>query len=391
MNTHWLYLSPKTFLFIDRYKLLLYNSKEYKYLEIDNNAFINYLYDHMNILENLYCIEISEQNFLLHNKIFKAIIDNGFGDYKQATIEDRPVSFMPICKIHKDMSSIKADYKESQAGYILDFLHEITFYLTGEEEGITEYSKQTLYPVQCNLEIDCFELVRFINILKGACIQNINISCNFKSINKYSAFFEILKRIGYHVNFFARINDIISLSFIPEILKAFQISVIYTGMEKPIENENYNHTFIVTNTQELDHALFYQSRLNNLEIVPVYSGNNIDFFTENIFTTKEDLLSLNLTKREIFARKEINTNFFGKFTVFPNGKIYSNTYDKPLGTITDSMYEILYKELSDGYAWMLTRDKKAPCSNCRFKYICPPISCYEFAINKFNLCHIPCN
>jgi len=95
-----------------------------------------------------------------------------------------------------------------------------------------------------------------------------------------------------------------------------------------------------------------------------------------------------LTKRELFAKKELNTNFFGKLTIFPDGNIYSNPNERPLGTIKDSLYEMLYKELTEGYAWMLTRDQKEPCTKCRFKFLCPPISNYEFAIGKFNLCHL---
>ena len=388
MNSFWVRLSPDTFIFIDRAKLLLYHIKNHKCVEVDNNAFVSRFFDHMSILDNLYCMEISEQDYLLHHELFKAIEGNEFGDCVKTSPENKPVSYSPVCKIHKSLEMIKADYNEHCAGYILNFLLDLTIYLSDVSNDSIVYAKQIPYQIKNKNMLDCAELLCFMDSLKGANVKNLSIGCSLKALEKYYRFFDLLKRLNYRTNFIISSNEYRSLSSIPDALTSFHMFVIYTGMEPPIEDEVSNHIFIVTNTSELEHALSFRSVLDNMEIHPAYTGDNIEFFKDNVFTTKENLFSLHLTKRELFARKEINTNFFGKITVLPDGNIYSNLQEKPLGTIKDSLYEMLYKELTGGFAWMLTRDKKEPCAQCRFKFLCPPISNYEFAIGKFNLCHL---
>jgi hypothetical protein len=41
----------------------------------------------------------------------------------------------------------------------------------------------------------------------------------------------------------------------------------------------------------------------------MFDGQNIHFFEKYVFTTQNDFLLLNLSKRNVFAHQAINTNF----------------------------------------------------------------------------------
>ena len=45
------------------------------------------------------------------------------------------------------------------------------------------------------------------------------------------------------------------------------------------------------------------------------------------------------------------------------------------------------KEMMDNTAWRKVRDA-APCSRCVYQFICPPLSNYELAIGKSDLCTV---
>ena len=72
-----------------------------------------------------------------------------------------------------------------------------------------------------------------------------------------------------------------------------------------------------------------------------------------------------------------------------DGNIYSNLNEKAIGNIKNmDLSKAIYKEISVGKGWWKTRANVVPCKNCLYKFICPPISNYEYAIGRYNLCKI---
>lgn len=134
-------------------------------------------------------------------------------------------------------------------------------------------------------------------------------------------------------------------------------------------------------------SLINSLNLMNVSIKPYYKGINSAFFKEFVYIEAVDLLSKRLEKREIFAHKTLNLFDFGRLTILPDGKVYSNVNFPAIGTINDNIKELLYKELFHGKSWRRIRNKK-PCSNCVYQWLCPSPSNYELVIGKPNLCHI---
>jgi len=126
----------------------------------------------------------------------------------------------------------------------------------------------------------------------------------------------------------------------------------------------------------------------NCDFVPFYNNTNRSFFEHFIYNTKNDLMGQNLSDRDIFSRMLINQLNFGKLYIMPNGKIYSNLNLKSIGNIeNDSLLESLTKAILDkNQAWIKTRNSVYPCDKCIYKFICTPISSYEYFINEMNLC-----
>ena len=129
-------------------------------------------------------------------------------------------------------------------------------------------------------------------------------------------------------------------------------------------------------------------KIENYQIKPLYNGNNIIFFEENVFLTKEDILSCPISIKDIFANQAVNFYDFGKINIMPNGDAYANLNHSVLGNIfTHSIYEIVQKEISEGQSWFRIRNQ-APCNKCVYQWLCPSPSDYEISLDRINLCHI---
>ena len=114
----------------------------------------------------------------------------------------------------------------------------------------------------------------------------------------------------------------------------------------------------------------------------------MDFFEQYIYTCKEDITVCSYDKKDIFAHQVMNSNYWGRLSVFPDGSVYSNINNPPVGTIKDTIYDLIIKEMKNRSAWRLTRDVTPECAKCLHRYLCPPPSNYGFVIGKFNLCHL---
>jgi pseudo-rSAM protein len=123
------------------------------------------------------------------------------------------------------------------------------------------------------------------------------------------------------------------------------------------------------------------------QIVPIFNGGNIDFFEKYVFTSQEDLNTIKITKREVFIHQTLNSNDFGKIFILPDGSVHTNVNFEPLGSINNSPYSIVFKEITEGNSWLRIRNQK-PCTNCIYQWLCPSPNNYELAFGKPNLCHI---
>lgn len=124
-----------------------------------------------------------------------------------------------------------------------------------------------------------------------------------------------------------------------------------------------------------------------IEVHPIYTGENLLFFENNIYSTEEDILQSHYDKQDIFAHQVMNTNFGGRLSVLLDGKVYSNLNHPPIGTLKDRVYDLIVDEMESKRSWRWMRDDMLPCKNCLYRYLCPSPSNYEIVIGKTNLCY----
>jgi pseudo-rSAM protein len=158
-----------------------------------------------------------------------------------------------------------------------------------------------------------------------------------------------------------------------------------------LENNKKNkfHFLIENEVQYMEASKIIENfKLDNVNIVPIYTKYNNDFFESNIYLEKEDIFSVVINMRKIFCNQKLNANNFGILNILPNGIVKANANSKELGNIYEqSILDLLYKEIINNTAWRKIRNKGS-CYECLYKFLCPPPSNYEQVIGKPNLCHV---
>ena len=240
-------------------------------------------------------------------------------------------------------------------------------------------------------------LIPFLLSIPGS--PTFNINGNIDSVDNYLELLSFFDKHPSPKNILSSYKNLIALQPVYENNFSYRISIDF-----PIDAQFWSHSreillnktlpveyiFDVTSDEDCQKAehIIKQFRIEKYRINPVYNGNNIRFFEENVFLTKEDILSTRMTLKDFFSRQAMNIYDFGKINILPNGDAYANLNHPALGNIyTDNIYEIVQKEIDEGKSWFRIRNQ-APCNDCVYQWLCPPPSNYEIAIGRSNLCHV---
>ena len=152
----------------------------------------------------------------------------------------------------------------------------------------------------------------------------------------------------------------------------------------------FEYIFYVSSIEDYQHAEQFVERfkIKKYRLKAVYTGENMDFFEKNVYLTRENILSTPMSIKDFFTNQLMNLFDFGIINIMPNGDAYANVNHPALGNIyTQSIYEIVYKEIEEGKSWLRIRNQE-PCNDCVYQWLCPPPSDYEIAIGRPNLCHV---
>ena len=400
MKKYRLVLSGDTFLWIKNNEGLVYQSKSYRSFVFSLSEKLSEICRHLLILEHLYSVELTEE--VISNSDVHHFVNNLLEIGAARLISDTDmikgdVSLMPILKIHETIDDFVRKHERGVGGSIIQHIHELTFYVNGSKYGNDRYYLQTIFPTKHESKLEAEKIIRFIRNSKNPFLININLVGNIFSFSDFEVLLrqiesfeisvnicitasyilankEILKRTKWHDKTCFRIlmdkKDFIEqiVSFLEDIEKPFSVDFLIFSEQDYLDIEQVSTTI-------------------KSNFVPLYNGGNIDFFESNVFICQEELLASALSKREIFKRQATNIFHFGKLTVLPDGNVYADVNQTPLGTIDDTVYSIVYREFTEGNSWFRVRDF-APCKDCIYQWLCPSPSNYEIAIGRFNLCHV---
>jgi len=401
MNNIWFTLYPEVFIWIKNENCIIYNSRNYKSLNFLLKREVRLICEEIVVPNNLYSVEISQKDYQKKNvkEWISSVIKINAGYISYSNKSKKPISLYPILRVQDDIIHYMFEHNNGIGGSIIKNVNEVTFYFNGSDDGSNTIYKQSIYPIQdksYNLEFN--KIYSFIKSCKNPFLQTINLVGNIFSVHNYKSEIEKIKNFSTQINFYICIEDFVANK---ELIKSMdwdnKISFIivlfankYSLLNSKIDSNykiNISKKICLFSESDYSYIMKYISIDPNHIIVPIYNGNNIDFFKSYVYTDLIELKSIKLSKRHIFIRQALNAHDFGKLTVMPDGKVYTNVNEEPLGTIDDYAYDIVYNEFMTGKSWFNIRNQK-PCSECVYQWLCPSLSNYERVIGKPNLCHV---
>lgn len=407
--THWFYLESYTFLFYSKNQYVIYNTLNSTY--IDCSLYGKTINTVLSILHNTnktYCVGIYEYQLRdsQFTEFIKKIRNTFSGDIIKNIRGIPPFVSKPILRILHHPNNPKTKEYNLLGENALFHLHEVTFYLENQGFDLNpmykDCYKQFLYPTYT--EKQKLSHAKYLEI-----IEQLSI-CQIDKINIIPATIEKKELFSYLLSL-SRQYSIKTQIILPykkynkEDLKQLLINPQFSIMimvHLPVDYEELNSYINLFNEYNITWSLIASNKndviflsknnlgkFTNVDYIPWYTGDNMDFFKEYIYNDFKDIIEQKNTKQHIFRKQILNDNLFGKLTIFPTGEVYSNVNFPTIGNIQDQkLSEIVYSEIENYFKpWFFTRDYVS-CKNCVNKYLCPSISNYEIVANEYNMCYL---
>ena len=402
MDIYWLRIYPSVFLWNKKQCGFMYDTEQNKGFEFANSGVVKQICNKLNNVDNLYCVEIAEKYF--NDSDFTSwvygIVKNGMGSISEKReTEVKPISLPPILNLYRNIRRGKR-LPEYVGRRIQEYLHEVVIYLNGCKTD-KDYAKQFVYKPNCSAVLPIEKLQAFLVSLSHKSVIRL-AGDNIFGYPEIASVVDMARSKSIKLYCHITCKDIIGAK-IPNPLVysdvAFNVLCNITdNTRKEIGeaiqilnsfNNNIKWEFIVESDADCKAVdeIVRELSLGGSSIIltPFFTGDNLLFFEKNVFLTKEDVQALCLSKRNVFAHQILNTNKFGKLTIFPNGEVYANINHPPIGMIDTPINDMIYKELSKGVSWLDIRDQE-PCESCVYQWLCPSPTNYEIAMKRANSC-----
>ena len=407
--THWFYLESYTFLFYSKNQYVIYNTLNSTY--IDCSLYGKTINTVLSILHNTnktYCVGIYEYQLRdsQFTEFIKKIRNTFSGDIIKNIRGIPPFISKPILRILHHPNNPKTKEYNLLGENALFHLHEVTFYLENQGFDLNpmykDCYKQFLYPTYTEKQkLSHAKYLEIIEQLSICQIDKINIiPATIEKKELFSYLLSLSRQYSIKTQIilpYKKYNkeDLKQLLINPQfsIMIMVHLHVDYEELNSYINLFNeYNITWSLIASNKNDVIFLSKNNLGkftNVDYIPWYTGDNMDFFKEYIYNDFKDIIEQKNTKQHIFRKQILNDNLFGKLTIFPTGEVYSNVNFPTIGNIQDQkLSEIVYSEIENYFKpWFFTRDYVS-CKNCVNKYLCPSISNYEIVANEYNMCYL---
>lgn len=377
-TNYWFKIEPYVHISIVNSNVLLYNTFDGSFIESKDIEIVKLLKETL-LKENCGVVLLTAERYNLDNirKFIMELRAKYMGDIIDIELsKSKPVQIMPFTSLVNTQELFKKQNFPT-GKKILEYLSEISIYV--------DYNTNIM------------DLNSFLKSLPN--ISTVNIIGNLKDVANYKELLLVLDQFPSLKKITCNYSNVISLQ--PEFVNNFLYSIL---INYPIDISKWNYSRRLLLNQSIPFECIFEvtsmdnySQINKFieefgiekhQLKPVYTGDNIDFFKENVFLTKDDILSTPLSISDFFINQSMNIFDFGKIAIMSNGDIYANVNYPILGNIhTHSIYEIISKELEEGRSWLRIRNQ-APCNTCLYQWFCPSPSNYEIAIGRPNLCHV---
>ena len=377
---YWFTIEPYVFIGLTNQCALLYNTLDGNFLESCKKDVLELLHEVVQKANHGVTLLTSDQYNNESVRTFVTELREKFmGDIIDVNLsKGKPVQLLPFFDFEvPNKLDVYKRHSFSSSRNILENLLEVNIYLSPKinVEGLILFleviSERTTFNIIGNIEdtMNCRGILNYFN--QGSSLKNM--VCSYKHFMSL--------RPEFNNNFSYKIH----IDFPIDIQQWEQSRSVLLNQDLPVE-----YIFDVSSFEDCQKTESFVEvfQIEKYRLHPVYTGKNIRFFEDYVFLSKEDILSMCITIKDLFFHQSINSYDFGKIHILPTGDVYANLNHPMLGNIaTDTIYDIVQKEIDNGVSWFNIRNH-APCNNCVYQWLCPSPSDYEIAIGRANLCHI---
>ena len=410
---YWLFFEPYVHVALKRTSVLLYNTINGEWVKISEPNLIKLAYGTQHYMNQGVVFlphALYEQTAVF--QFINEIREKYIGDIiDTALMPEKPIQFIPIPYLRKGTVKPKSSREELTTEDIFSYFHFLTLQINNQcnlscvdcDSAYTQNFNCFCNPKKNELEMQLAQIEKICQQVKTFPVKRIFITggniFTHKKFHKILGLFEDLKMrcsLGFHYLNFPEDNLL-------EKLQGYKLEIFVnppyqtekiTSIIHLLIMQDIDYLFRFRLTSEIDIDLFNSSFLpllseNNFKIEPLYNGQNFDFFDQYVSINESDIFEEPISLRNIFANCILNSNFFGQLYINCSGEVKSNPNSRNLlGNISiHSFYELISNELINSYSWKKTR-RRPPCKTCLYQYLCPPISNYELAMKRNNLCHV---
>ena len=396
-------------------RVLVYNTLTGEVLENDDPVIVRFIADVTRVgTESLFSLGV--ETLATHPPLLP-FLETLFSRYMIEVIPmdspgERPFVFMPQVKINKDFLSGKGELYTGEGCY--EYLKHLSVNLV--RKFPTSKGYQPLARRQ-HLFFDSFgdvseflahtALKRFCSELKNTHLSELSVVIN--PIDGHPALEEImgmLSEVAAAKHFILDLDDAFTngeaiWDFIRVMSSRVTVVIPFRQESEYVEkkinslmehlNAEFEALFLIGDEWDLERADKVMSSIGGVRVncIPIFTGENLEFFKEFVFLRKTNIFSKIHSYNDLFCNETLNRSAFGHLYIDAAGECYGDLGENPIGNIAcHNLGQIIFKELCEGEAWKRTRKKSDPCSNCIYNLFCPPISNYELAMNRNNLCHL---
>lgn len=372
---YWFFIEPYVFVSICDGSILLYNTLDGKYYEskalriVDIVKLLNANHGVVKINhEELKKPEVADFISFVRNNYFGDIIDISLSSKK-------PFQLLPIYSYVHDTSMLKTNFL-ANVNDLSKLVSEVMISINTiiDEKMLLSFINQIAPQASIYIKGDYDNSMKIINRLsKDREISSIKYVVNCKQL-------DILE---YRIKELSLRIDVDSPFLTQRYIKKIE--------QLPNYDNNYSFVFKVASEQEIIESYNIINKLNltNYIIKPVFNKSNYVFLEKTVNMSKVDILSgPPVSLKQLYAHHVINTWNFGRIVVREDGDVYGTNGNICLGNIkTDSLSNIVLKEINDGNSWFNIRNKH-PCNKCLFQWLCPSPSKYEAQLGENNMCNV---
>lgn len=401
MKKHWLSIHPDTFLWVKNGIICVYNAKDRVFFKTPSSKELEKIVYDLLEIDNLYTTTITEKELklpIVDNWIKKLIETNCCDWVANDGNSTKPISLKPMLKVTDNMEYYRYGHDKGHNANLLSNLHRLVIHLNASKYGNDVYAQQCIYPFREQKDLDLKELCNFI-ISSGTPIflSEIILVGNLWEYKGYENLLDFLNRLSIKVSIYCTEQDYHNHIAKRKPLSLPEEYALYIMKEQYPKDDscfsllaaqkNLTWHFILTSEKEYVAAndLLEKYSIERYRLLPVYTGGNRTFFEDFIYTSENEILVYKPSKKEVFANQTLNTNYFGTLQILSGGDVSGgNTL---VGSLKDSLYDVVYREMTEGDSWFRIRNQK-PCCDCCYQWLCPSPSRYESVLKKPNLCNI---